>query len=181
MVVTDHVNHKTLLTKLDPSPRIARWLITIMDYKFKIVYRPGKLHEDADEVSRHAIYPPEELDPTEMLTMLAVDDKRGQDAEKAISTLIESDPPFDIRVEQNGDGKLGDILNKLAKYAVVKCILYRIVKTRCGNKFLTGIPKSMRKDIMYVAHDDPLAGHFGYRKTLDKIRLRYYWPKMSKY
>jgi hypothetical protein len=35
---------KNHVTKLDPSPRIARWLITVMDYKFKIVYRPRKLH-----------------------------------------------------------------------------------------------------------------------------------------
>ncbi len=26
-----------------------------------------------------------------------------------------------------------------------------------------------------------IGGYSGYRETLDKIRLRYYWPKMSKY
>ncbi len=58
VVVTDHVNHKSLLTKANPSPRIAHWRITIMDYKFKIVYKPGNLHRDADEISRHPVYSP---------------------------------------------------------------------------------------------------------------------------
>ncbi len=69
VVLTDHVNHKSLLTKANPFPQIARWLITIMDYKFKIVYKPGNLHRDADEISRHPVYSPEDSEPTEMLTM----------------------------------------------------------------------------------------------------------------
>lgn len=31
---------------------------------------------------------------------------------------------------------------------------------------------------MIGGHDDPLAGHLGVNKTYEKLRERYYWPKM---
>ncbi len=98
-----------------------------------------------------------------MLTLLAIEDKVVEDLEATTTTLLEIDPPFDIRVEQNEDEKLSEIFNKLenihvmankaikklAKYTIIKGILYRIVKTRDGSKLVTVIPKSMRKDIIY--------------------------------
>ena len=32
--------------------------------------------------------------------------------------------------------------------------------------------------ILYLSHNDPLAGYFGINKTYQKIRRRYFWPKM---
>jgi len=143
-----------------------------MDYKFKIVYKPGNLHRDADEISRHPVYSPQDFELTEMLTMLAIEDKVVEDLEATTTTLLEIDPPFDIRVEQNKDEKLSEIFNKLenihvmankaikklAEYTIIKGILYRIVKTRDGSKLVTVITKSMRKDILFTVHDDPMGG-----------------------
>ncbi len=39
---------------------------------------------------------------------------------------------------------------------------------------------SVRAEIMKICHDDPLAGHFGQRKTLTLIQRKYWWPKMAK-
>jgi spore coat polysaccharide biosynthesis protein SpsF (cytidylyltransferase family) len=49
-------------------------------------------------------------------------------------------------------------IKKLAKYTIIKGILYRIVKTRDGSKVVTVITKSMRKDILFTVHDDPMGG-----------------------
>ena len=40
------------------------------------------------------------------------------------------------------------------------------------------IPTSLRQEILIGGHDDPLAGHLGVNKTYEKLRERYYWPKM---
>jgi hypothetical protein len=90
-----------------------------MDYKFKIVYKPGNLHRDADEISRHPVYSPEDFEPIEMLTMLAIEDKVVKDLEATKTTLIEIDPPFDIRVEQKEDEKISEIFNKLENIHVM--------------------------------------------------------------
>ena len=40
------------------------------------------------------------------------------------------------------------------------------------------IPKKFRAEIMRHNHDEPTAAHFGFAKTADKIRRRYYWTGM---
>src|SRR4030095_2944691 len=32
--------------------------------------------------------------------------------------------------------------------------------------------------IMYLYHNDPIAGHFGIEKTFQKIKRTYFWPQM---
>ena len=36
----------------DPHPKIARWIISLHEYDFEVQYRPGKLHTNADTMSR---------------------------------------------------------------------------------------------------------------------------------
>lgn len=41
------------------------------------------------------------------------------------------------------------------------------------------VPEALRATIIEQHHDDPLAGHFGARKTLELISRKYYWPLPS--
>ena len=34
--------------------------------------------------------------------------------------------------------------------------------------------------ILYNMHSDPLAGHFGKKKTVERVLSRYYWPTLGK-
>ena len=36
----------------DPPPKIARWIMSLQEYDFEVQYRPGKLHTNADTMSR---------------------------------------------------------------------------------------------------------------------------------
>ena len=40
------------------------------------------------------------------------------------------------------------------------------------------IPKCIRKTVVYACHDDVVAGHLGYKRTLLRLQQRYWWPKM---
>ena len=42
------------------------------------------------------------------------------------------------------------------------------------------IPQSQKFQTMEENHDDPLAGHFGKKNTLDRLIRKYYWPNMKK-
>ena len=52
-VVTDHSALTYLLTGIpDPKGRLARWIAFLQQFKFQILHKSGRLHGDADAVSR---------------------------------------------------------------------------------------------------------------------------------
>jgi RNA:NAD 2'-phosphotransferase (TPT1/KptA family) len=52
LVRTDHNSLTWLVNFKDPQGQLARWLEETSQYNFKVVHRAGKLHGDADAVSR---------------------------------------------------------------------------------------------------------------------------------
>ena len=41
------------------------------------------------------------------------------------------------------------------------------------------IPTAMRRDILYYCHGHNTSGHFGKKRSLERLSRRYYWPGMS--
>ena len=41
------------------------------------------------------------------------------------------------------------------------------------------IPRQIRKSVVYACHDDIVAGHLGYKRTLLRLQQRYWWPRMT--
>ena len=41
------------------------------------------------------------------------------------------------------------------------------------------VPPTYRKEILRIAHELPVGGHLGVRKTKDRIMRHFYWPKLS--
>ena len=51
-LVTDHSALQWMMNNPNPNKRMSRWIMTITDYPFKIQYRKGKKHLNADALSR---------------------------------------------------------------------------------------------------------------------------------
>ncbi|HBS53358.1 MAG TPA: hypothetical protein DD806_05115 [Flavobacterium sp.] len=51
-IFTDHRNLQWVFDMKDPSCRLVRWRLTLSEYDFEIIYKPGKINTNADALSR---------------------------------------------------------------------------------------------------------------------------------
>jgi transposase InsO family protein len=43
------------------------------------------------------------------------------------------------------------------------------------------VPESFRHKVLLMCHDDKLAGHFGFRRTFERVRRQFHFPRMRDY
>ena len=53
-VVTDHKALEALFTSQKLNTRLFKWALSLQPYSFKVEYRPGSTHQNADGLSRQA-------------------------------------------------------------------------------------------------------------------------------
>lgn len=78
-------------------------------------------------------------------------------------------------VKQLKDGTKSDL------FCIQDNILFRLVrrKGRIPMPKIPYLPASLIHIALNAFHDHPLSGHFGVRRTLDKLKTRYWWPHMQ--
>ena len=85
----------------------------------------------------------------------------------AFEEMNNKDIPEDEKNFKLHDGRLCRIVNDEIVPGITKKTL-RLV-----------IPKCIRKTVVYACHDDVVAGHLGYKRTLLRLQQRFWWPKMT--
>ena len=66
----------------------------------------------------------------------------------------------------------------IAKYFTIQNMnLYRFDRRRPG-RLLQVLRRYELESVLYMMHNDPIAGHFGREIMFNKIKTRYYWPQM---
>ena len=63
-------------------------------------------------------------------------------------------------------------------FVIIRDRLYRVSRDSVRDEEATQllVPRSRRESIYQAAHYNPMAGHLGYEKTLQRIMDRFYWP-----
>lgn len=160
-IFTDCAAVRASALKKDLIPRIARWWLEIQDFTFDIEYRPGIKMGHVDYLSRHPI--PDghlisniiNLTESEWITAVQIQDEKLENIIKILQS------------EKNANNK-----NYFDNYVFKNNILYR----KINNNLKWVVPVSCRWLICRLNHDD--AGHFGFAKTLERIRKNYWFSKM---
>ena len=152
-VITDHRPLQWLMSKEEPTGRLARWALLLQEYQIVIGYRAGKSHQNADCLSRI----PKNL----------------------IAAVFQAND--DWKEAQLSDEYCAGIINKLySKKDTVK--KYEIKNSHGLLSTIDGkivVPKSKKEAVLKLNHDHKLAGHLGIIKTLKRIQDRFYWPKAT--
>lgn len=180
LVITDCQTIVHLNTQKTLNPQIARWVTLLSEYDFDIKHRPVVKMGHIDALSRSPNSVPQD-------TQMELLEERLE----LVVTMTEEEQVISM---QRTDTRLKEIMEILGrkqsgrsatdneivkKYRMQKGILYRKVNVDGEDKQLWVVPNAMRKSIVIRFHD--LAEHFAVDRTVNKIKERYYFPRMRHY
>ena len=202
---TDHASLRWLMNFKNPEGQVARWLEVLSTFSMAIEHRPGRLHGNADGMSRKPC------------TVTTSNSESSQDNTKDLDPSCmhvgsedtdESRSEFDdLKSLQADDDELAVVrswvqANKRPEFAVIAAESY-ILKSLWNQfpclelhddllvrrqenldednvvTFQVIVPKKARRSILYACHDMKTSGHLGVTKTVSKIKQKFYWPGLQ--
>lgn len=170
-VITDHASLLWLQSMKQPTHRLARWALRLQEYDFALIHRKGKHNVVPDALSRIHM---KDHDKTANTTQ-AVD--KNEWYAVTISDFKNLQDPVYIELiknvaNRNKNGKRAD------HYKYQNELLYYHRQLKYVKQWLIYVPADYTEQILKQSHDDILAGHGGFYKTLKRIQHNYFWPKV---
>jgi transposase InsO family protein len=135
--------------KVDGSNRLSRWALKLQSCDMKVIHKKGKYNTVPDALSRAF-----------EVNAVSTESKWYQNLVRNVELRPMKHPLFKIE---------GGMLYKNVSSTA------ELGDSRFDWK--TVVPPDRQSEILRQAHNE--MGHFGHVKTLERIRLKYYWPKMS--
>lgn len=187
-IITDHHALCWLMKTRDYNGQLTRWSLILQEYNFTIHYSSGKLHNDADCLSRNPL--PQNKDAEDEIQIPTWPIRAITRHAQLLAEEIRV-PTYDIAKEQRSDEQYREVIDallnesvtrkqkrKFKQYMIKDDQLYRRSK-QCASRYLLAIPRSMVDYILEQAHDIPMSGHFGVKRTLETIRSKFFWPTLD--
>ena len=202
-VRTDHSSLQWLLNFKEPEGQLARWMETLSEYKFDIQHRPGKKHGNADGLSRQG--PCRQCGFVDDNNC----DNDNKLSFKRKINLVQLQPKWttvELGEAQRADPDLALVIKALEnqsrpsqeEISAWSPVARRYLSEWDRLHFVDGalrrrwydnqgreshdqyvVPRKLVTDILKAAHDSPLSGHFGARRTLLRARGQFFWARMS--
>ena len=167
-VFTDHRNLLFFKKPQKLSPRQIRWSLFLSKFDFVLSYRPGVQGGKPDALSRRPDYLTKNINESQILL------KENNFCLSMEDNLVK------LQEMQSQDPYCSNILNKFKdKTKNFKSSLFQLKNNilHFNNKII--VPSNLRITLLRKMHDDPLGGHLGIEKTLERISRNYWWPLMK--
>ena len=198
-VRTDHAALRWLKTMKNPEGQLARWIGRLEQYDYCIEHRPGRVHNNADSLSRRPCEPEchhcSRKEPEEVCRLTRV-----HGAECGGGTLLQEAQRKDpdllpvVKWLEAGQGRPDEqevtALSPATRFYWRQWDTLKMSEGVLVKKWLTPdggvmywqtvIPRDMRASLMREMHEGVASGHLGVKKTLSRLRQRFYWLGMRK-
>ena len=192
LVRTDHSSLRWLMQFKNPEGQFARWIDILSTYNFRIQHRPGRLHGNADALSRmpcrqcgfqtiESSEPVKSVNQVELVPNLHTAQTSDNDLQKLREWVKEGVCPSSKKVSAESYF-LKSLVSQFDRLCLKDNLICRKWEDMSTNQtsYQYIVPYSERRNVLRQYHDERTAGHFGIRKTLSKVRLRYYWPGLQR-
>ena len=194
-VRTDHGSLRWLMKFKNPEGQLARWLEVLSTYEMKIEHRPGRLHGNADSLSRipcrqcgmntvddysnsvPVVHQLSSSDENHALRNIGSLQEECSDIMQVKSWILEGERPDRVRIA-NGSYFLKSLWSQWPRLKLENGIVVRRWDVFRTDMVIWQaiIPLKHRRAVLRYAHDIKASGHLGIKKTYSKIQQRYYWP-----
>ncbi len=163
--VTDHCALQYLMTLKDPTGKLARWSIFLSQFDFEIVYRKGKIHANADYVSRPIL-------------LTEIENPEEGTSSRNLDPYEDGHLYYYITHRKHKEGSSRKQVNRINKVASSYELRDGKIFTNRKGIWLE-IPKpEERLDIIDKYH--AMSAHFGVDSTVSRIKEKFYWAKLYK-
>ena len=135
----------------------------LSEYDFHIIHIPSKQNNIADCLSRVNVL---SHDNYEILPQLSLDEfQKAQQKDPEISSCIK----YLVADRKTFDVALLGSLKRFRKQLHIKnsILMWK-------DKYV--IPVTLRNRILMLCHDHPTSGHFAKQRTMDRFKVKYFWP-----
>jgi len=167
-LITDNYSTAYIVNKAKLNRKFVRYVVNLSAFDFEPIYRAGKLNIIADHLSR---YPQPVND--ENLCCLAIIYSQN---EKLVQAQQADSFCQQINTTLKSNDNSAHILQIKRMYKHENNILVHINIETVNKVPKIVIPFSYRNIILQHFHDN--TGHFDIKKTLSRIRARYWWSSM---
>ena len=198
---TDHHSLKWLKTFKRPEGILARWIETLAEYDYDVEHRPGRLHSNADAVSRQTckqcwgrVAPTtwidkceraeEVIDPLSVHTLQLLPEFTHTDLAEKQAENPEIGNAY--RVLQEGLDPSPDELRSFPLESRLPLSLRPevclrndvLVKVRDSVTKLV-VPVSLRRRLFDFTYAGPTAAHLDATRMIKQLKPHYYWPELN--
>ena len=199
---TDHHSLKWLKTFKRPEGILARWIETLAEYDYEIEHRPGRLHSNADAISRQTckqcwgrvapttwideceraeeLVGPLSVHTLELMPELSLSDLACLQAED--SELGEAYRVLDEGLDPSSDElRSFPLESRFVLSLRPEVYLQDGVMVRShDNTTRLVVPVDIRRRLFDLAHAGPTAAHLGAVRIIKQLKSKYYWPGLNR-
>ena len=171
-VITDHHALRWLFNIKDPTGRLARWALQLQSYDMTVEHKPGKIHNDADALSRA---PQPYIEDSCEIWALTLDELNFYDFQRGDPSLAKLIDKLQ-RLDRETTVELSH--NDVEDYSLQEGILYRASFKAGERMWKLCVPRELRSQVMSGVHADETGGHLGSVRMYYLLSNRFYWNRM---